>query len=101
MTRAENLERLKQANRQLRAQVRQLRKQLQLVQSELALVQQLWADDISDLKKQRRKKIETKRVPVCPQCGNPTLDVQTIGVWILERCSACDHFDRRQTDANH
>jgi len=35
---------------------------------------------------------------VCPDCGNPTLDVVNVGIWNLMRCGACDYFERKQID---
>ena len=84
--------------RKLKGEVRQLRKQNKFLQSELDLLQTLWTEDIAQMRKQRREKLQNKRQPVCPQCGNPSLDTTIIGVWVLTRCSACEYFDRRQTE---
>lgn len=84
--------------RQLRAQVRQLRKENKLLRSELELIQTLWSEDIDQMRKDRRNKIEQKKQPVCPQCGNPTLDITVIGVWVLTRCKSCEYFNRDQKE---
>lgn len=86
----------------LKSEVRQLRKHLKLAYSEIALLRALWEKDVLDMaRKQRREKIEEKRQPVCPECGNPTLDVTELGIWRLERCGACDFFNREKiSDTN-
>ena len=90
---------LKKTIRQLRAQVRQLRKQLTTAESELYLIKSLWEQDVIDMARQmRREKIEKKRSPLCPECGNDTLTTSLIGVWQLDRCSACDYFHRKEVE---
>lgn len=85
--------------RQLKAQISHLRKELKLAQSEIALMHTLWEKDIIELAKtQRRENIIKKRQPVCPECGNPTLDITDVGTWRLCRCNACDFFDRKKID---
>jgi hypothetical protein len=85
--------------RQLKSQVRQLRKELKLAQSEIALLHTLWEKDLIELaRNQRKENIIKKRQPICPDCGNPTLDITEVGIWKLMRCNACDFFDRKQTD---
>ena len=88
--------------RQLKAELRHLRKQLRLAYSEVALLKTLWEKDVLEMaKNQRRQKIVEKKQPVCPDCGNPTLDVKELGMWKLERCSACDYFHREKiSDTN-
>jgi len=98
MTRAESVDKLKDANKKLRAQVRQLRKQNKQLDAELELLRELWAADIQEMRKERRKKVTKKRTPVCPQCGNPTLDIKQVGIWKLIRCESCDHFERTQEE---
>lgn len=83
--------------KQLKGHVRQLRKENKLLQAELDLIRELWHNDILELaKKERRKRIDEKKKNLCPQCGNPTTQVTTIGIWEIVRCDACDYFDRRE-----
>lgn len=84
--------------RKLKGDVRQLRKENKFLQSELDLLQTLWSEDIAEMRKQRRDKLEKKKQPTCPQCGNTTLDISKIGVWVLTRCGACEFFDRQQIE---
>jgi len=85
--------------RKLRGQVRQLRKELRLAQSEISLLHTLWEKDVIDMaKNKRREDINKKRHPLCPECGNPTLDVTMVGIWKLMRCNACDFFNREQQE---
>lgn len=98
MTRTEQLNKLQKSNQKLRAQVRQLRKQLKDANNELLLLQDLWQSEIAELKKQRRNKIKQKKTPVCPECGNPTLEIKAIGIWRLSRCQSCDYFSREQKE---
>lgn len=87
--------------RQLKSQVRHLRKELKLAHSELALLHTLWEKDLIELaKNQRKEDINKKRQPICPECGNPTLDITSVGIWNLSRCISCDFFDRKQIDEN-
>lgn len=97
-TRAEVVDKLADANKKLRAQVRQYRKELRLAQNELLLLQDLWQAEIVEMKKQRREKIKQKKIPECPQCGNPGLEVKTVGIWKLQRCEKCDFFNREQEE---
>lgn len=81
----------------LKAEIRQLRKHLKLAYSEIALLRALWEKDVLDMaRKQRREKIVEKKQPVCPECGNPTLDVTELGIWKLSRCNSCDFFHREK-----
>jgi len=99
MTREDKLREKNKTIRQLKAQVRQLRKELKLAQSEMELIRDLWEKDVIELaKKERRKKIEDKRKPLCPQCGNDTISTSLLGIWKLIRCTACDYFDREKLD---
>jgi len=93
-TRSEVIAKLQDANKKLRAEVRALRKKLHMADDELNLLQEIWQDEVADLKKERRAKIKKKKIPLCPQCGNPTLDIKDIGAWTLIRCEACDFFER-------
>lgn len=97
-TRSEVITKLQDANKKLRAEVRTLRKQLHIADDQLALLQELWQDEIVELKQARKDSIKKKRTPLCPQCGNPTLDIKDIGAWILKRCEACDFFERKTKD---
>jgi len=86
--------------RQLKGQVRQLRKENKLLQAELDLIRELWHNDVLDLaKKERRKRIDEKREELCPQCGNPTVNITTVGIWHLVRCDACDFFSREEIES--
>ena len=100
MVREDKLREQNKTIKQLRGQVRQLRKALKEAESELFLIRELWQEDVLDMARQlRREKIETKRnLCLCPQCGNDTLTTSIIGVWKLERCSSCDHFERTKQD---
>jgi hypothetical protein len=93
-TQAELTAKLQDANKKLRGEVRALRKRLSAAIDELALLQDIWQSEIMDLKKIRKENIKKKKAPVCPRCGNPTLDIRTVGVWTLTKCEACDYFDR-------
>ena len=84
--------------RQLKAQVRSLRKENKECNAKLELLHLLWAEDVDEMREQRREKIEEKRKPACPQCGNKTLTTTYIGVWVLQRCGSCEYFDRTQTE---
>ena len=97
-TRSEVIAKLQDANQKLRAEVRALRKRLHMADDQLALLQDIWQDEIADLKKARRDKIKKKKEPLCPICGNPTLDIKDIGGWILIRCEGCDHFERNKKE---
>lgn len=100
MSMARDERELNKTIRQLKAKVRQLRKQLDITESELYLVKSLWEQDVIDMAKQiRRDKIkEKKEHPLCPECGNDTLTSSVIGVWKLDRCSACDFFNRKEIE---
>jgi len=69
-----------------------------MLDAELELMRTLWEQDIIDRAKQlRREKIKVKKADVCPQCGNSDrYSVAQVGVWTMEKCGACDHFDRKQ-----
>ena len=97
MVRDDKLREQNKTIKQLKAQVRQLRKHLKMAQSELELMRELWEADVLDMaRKQRRDKIEEKRRPSCPQCGNPTISTNLLGIWKLSRCEACDYFNREK-----
>jgi len=93
-TQAEVIAKLQDANKKLRADIRAMRKKLSAAKDELALLQDIWQGEISDLKKTRKENIKKKKTPICPRCGNPTLDIRQVGVWTLTKCDACDYFDR-------
>ena len=95
-TNQEQFTKMQDANKQLRAQVRQLRKENKAFRDELALLQDIWQAEIMELKAERRERLEEKRIPVCPKCGNPTLLGQQMGAWILEKCASCDYFSREK-----
>ena len=95
-TKSEVLQKLQDANKKLRAKVRSLRKQLKAALDDQLLLQELWQTEIVEIKKHRRSKRQAKKEPVCPECGNPGYEVKEIGVWVIERCDACEHFNREQ-----
>lgn len=75
-----------------------MRKQLKEAEQERTLLTDLWAQEIEEMRAAKRKKRKEKNTPVCPECGNPTLDVKKIGIWKLEKCDVCDYFSREQED---
>ena len=100
-TRVEVFEKLQSANKKLRASNRQLRKELKRMTQDMDLLQSIWQAEIKDVRDYRRDKrieLEESRVPSCPQCGNPTLEMKVAGKWILESCSSCPHFERRKSE---
>lgn len=99
MSREDKLREKTKTIQKLKGQVRQLRKRVDEVESELALVYSLWEDDVlAEAKANRRKKLEDKRLPMCPQCGNPGLKESYIGIWVMRRCEYCEHFDREKAE---
>ena len=100
-TRVEVIEKLQDANKKLRAKNRKLTKELKRLTADIELMQSLWQAEIADIKKKKAaKKIKKKedKIPPCPVCGNKTLETSRVGVWTMERCGSCDHFDRRQDE---
>jgi hypothetical protein len=95
-TKAEQFAKMQDANKKLRAQVRQLRKQLKDAEHNLQLLQEIWAAELSELKAFRRSRQPPKPNTICPACGNPSLVFSTMGVWVLEKCSSCDHTSKKR-----
>jgi cell division septum initiation protein DivIVA len=93
---SEQLAKLQDANKKLRAQVRQLRKQLKEAEQNLLMLQEIWSAEISELKAFRQSRKPPKPDTICPSCGNDTLIKSTMGVWVLEKCESCEHKDKRR-----
>lgn len=99
MSRDERYREKNKTIKQLKAELRHLRKQLRHAYSEVALLRNLWEKDVLEMaKKERREKIIDKRQPLCPECGNPTLDITNVGIWKLSRCNSCDFFNREKIE---
>lgn len=80
-------EKLKETNKELRAQVRQLRKQLKLAEQELENVRDLITIDmISKAKSLKREEHEARHTEPCQACGGTDMDITQLGVYERRQC---------------
>lgn len=92
----EQLDKLKEANKKLRAQVRQLRKQLNLAIQDRELLQDIVAEDsevLVEMPPIAKKAIKA----LCRKCKEASdFTVINAGIWELTKCNSCNRIIKRE-----